>query len=85
MSVTIILHSHEGVTSVDGLVGLTAIPLENICEAIQISCNFKAEKRGCKVLIHTRNPSMIYTWLTTTKVLDKEVPVHFLISYERLI
>jgi hypothetical protein len=85
MSVTIILHSHEGITSVDGLVGLTAISLENICEAIQSSCYFKAEKRDDKLYIHTRNPSMIYTWLTTTQILNKEAPVHFLISYERLI
>lgn len=85
MSVTIILHSHEGITSVDGLVGLTAISLENICEAIQSSCCFKVEKRDDKLYIHTRNPSMIYTWLTTTKVLDKEIPVCFLISYDRLI
>ena len=84
MSVTITLYHHDRVTGVKGLDTVIEMPLQSIVDAMHKGSGWNAFLKDSVIYVGTGNPSMVYTWLTSTKILEKTVPVHFLICYERL-
>jgi hypothetical protein len=84
MSVTITLFHHDRVTRVKGLNEVIEMPLQSIVDAMRKGSGWDAFLKGSVIWVTTGNPSMVYTWLTSTQILKKEVPINFLICYERL-
>lgn len=84
MSVTITLYNHDRLTGIKGLNDVVEMPQHSIVDAMKKGSGWNAFLKDSEIFVETGNPSMVYTWLTSTQILKKDVPIHFLICYERL-